>query len=456
MERDDRDTVAQPSTTPHARQPTPDRAPPPHGASPPHATSAPLQPRRRWMWLLLVVVLVVGARMVYGARRGTDAPGSAGGAPGPNAPVRAVPVVGVAARQGEMPVYLTGLGSVTAYNTVTLKSRVEGQLVSVGFREGQLVHEGDVIAEVDPRPFQVQLTQAEGQMARDLAQLQDAKASLERFRTLLADGVIAKQDYDDKVAAVGQFEGATKLDQGLIDNAKLQLTYSRITAPITGRAGLRLIDVGNIVQPNDATGLVVITQIQPIAVNFTIPEDDLPAVLAKLRQTEHLPVEAYDRAGNTQIATGWLHAIDNQIDRTTGTTRLKGVFANDDGALYPNQFVNVHLLLDVHKEAVLVPTAAVQRGPHGTFVYAVKPDRTVEVRPVTLGPQSETDTAIERGVAVGETVVVDGIDKLRAGMTVDVSPPRATGATAAADGHAPGGAPADRRQPAAAPTAPPA
>ncbi len=452
MERDDRDAVAQPATTPHARQPAPYGAPPPHGASPPHgvspphAASTPLQPRRRWMWLLLLLVLVVGARIVYGARRGSDASGSAGGAPGQSAPARAVPVVGVAARQGEMPVYLTGLGSVTAYNTATVKSRVGGQLVSVGFREGQLVHEGDVLAEVDPRPFQVQLTQAEGQMARDVAQLKDAKATLERFRSLLADGVIAKQDYDDKLAAAGQFEGAIKVDQGLIDNANLQLTYSRITAPLTGRAGLRLVDVGNIVQPNDAGGVVVIAQIQPIAVVFTIPEDELPAVLAKLRQNEHLPVEAYDRAGNTQIATGWLHAIDNQIDRNTGTTRLKGVFANDDGALYPNQFVNVHLLLDVRKEAVLVPTAAIQRGPQGTFVYAVKPDRTVEVRPVVLGPQSDTDTAIERGVAVGDVVVVDGIDKLRAGTLVDVSPPRATGAAAASDG----------RPPAAAPTAPPA
>ncbi len=391
---------------------------------------------RWWMWAVLLVALVVLAWRLYGARRAGDAPAAAANPAASGGAARAVPVVGVAARQGDMPVYLTGLGSVTAYNTVTVKSRVDGQLVNVAFTEGQLVHEGDVLAEVDPRPFQVQLAQAEGQMARDVAQLNDAKATLARYRDLLGHGVISKQDYDDKVAAAGNFEGAIKVDRGLIDNAKLQLTYSRVTAPIGGRVGLRLVDAGNIVHATDDTGLVVITQIQPIAVMFTIPEDDLPAVLAKLRGRERLPVEAYDRSGSTQIATGWLDAIDNQIDRSTGTTRLKGVFPNDDGALFPNQFVNARLLLDVRKEAVLVPTAAIQRGPQGTFVYAVKPDRTVEVRPVALGPQNDADAAIDRGIAVGDVVVVDGIDKLRAGTTVEVSPPRA-----AADGGRPAAAP---------------
>jgi len=408
------------------------------------------------MWVVLLVAVAVGARIVYGARRADDAPATTGNPAAAGAPARAVPVVGVAARQGDMPVYLTGLGSVTAYNTVTVKPRVEGQLVNIAFAEGQLVHEGDLLAEIDPRPFQVQLAQAEGQMARDVAQLKDATATLTRFRELLAHGVIAKQEYDDKVAAAGQYEGAIKVDQGVIDNAKLQLTYSRVTAPISGRVGLRLVDVGNVVHTTDA-GLVVITEIQPIAVMFTIPEDDLPAVLAKLRASARLPVEAYDRAGNTQIATGRLDAIDNQIDRATGTTRLKGVFPNDDGALYPNQFVNVHLLLDVRKEAVLVPTAAIQRGPQGTFVYAVKTDRTVEVRPVALGPQNDADTAIDRGIAVGEVVVVDGIDKLRAGMPVEVSPPRA--AAADTSGRPPvasdGNAPPNGRSPAAAPPAAP-
>src|SRR6266481_4244289 len=220
--------------------------------------AARMERRRRWMWVVLLVAVAVGARIVYGARRADDAPATTGNPAAAGAPARAVPVVGVAARQGDMPVYLTGLGSVTAYNTVTVKPRVEGQLVNIAFAEGQLVHEGDLLAEIDPRPFQVQLAQAEGQMARDVAQLKDATATLTRFRELLAHGVIAKQEYDDKVAAAGQYEGAIKVDQGVIDNAKLQLTYSRVTAPISGRVGLRLVDVGNVVHTTDA-GLVVIT-----------------------------------------------------------------------------------------------------------------------------------------------------------------------------------------------------
>jgi multidrug efflux system membrane fusion protein len=395
---------------------------------------------RPWGWIALGV-LVLALAVVWMRHSRSEQAASAGPA---SAAPRAVPVVAAPARQGDMPVYLTGLGSVTPFNTATVKSRVEGQIVTIAFTEGQFVHEGDLLVEIDPRPFEVQLTQAEGQLARDTAQLKDAQLTLGRFRELVEHGVVAKQDYDDKVAAAAQLEGMLKVDRGLIDNAKLQLTYSHVTAPISGRVGLRLVDVGNVVHPTDTTGIVIITQLKPIAVTFTIPEDDLPPVLAKLRASQRLPAEAYDRAGTTKIAAGTLLTVDNQIDRTTGTTRLKAEFPNDDETLFPNQFVNVRLLVDVRKEAVIVPSAAVQRGPQGTFVYAVKPDHTVEVRPVTLGPQTGSDAAIDKGVASGDVVVVDGVDKLHAGSLVEVSAPN-TPAPAAATvpkGSAPAAPPA--------------
>jgi multidrug efflux system membrane fusion protein len=380
---------------------------------------------RRWPWLV-TLLLLAGAAYELRATRASRQP-AATEAPGkPVGP--SVPVVAATAREGDMPVYLSGLGSVLAFNTVTVKSRVDGQLVRVAFQEGQLVHQGDLLAEIDPRPFAAQLAQAEGQLARDQAQLKDAQLNLVRYRELLARQLIAKQQVDDQSATVGQFEGAVRVDQALIDTARLQLEYARITAPITGRVGLRLLDAGNMVHASDPSGLAVITQLQPIAVVFTIPEDDLPPVMKKLTARDPLPVEAYDRANRNHIATGALLTADNQIDQATGTTRLKAIFANEDGALFPNQFVNVRLLLDVRKDAVIVPVAAVQRGPQGTFVYVVKADHTVDVRPVTVGPTTGTDTAIEAGLAPDDAVVVDGVEKLRAGSAVQVRAPERNGA----------------------------
>lgn len=376
--------------------------------------------RRRWPWLVLLVVLGGSAYWLH-TRAGEHAPSAAAAAGRPAG--QAVPIVAAAVHQGDLPVYLTGLGSVAAFNTVTVKSRVDGQLVQVAFQEGEFVHQGDVLAQIDPRPFEVQLTQAQGQMARDRAQLKDAQLNLERYRDLVARGLIPKQQFDSQGALVGQYEGIIKLDQGLIDNARLQLTYSRITAPISGRVGLRLVDAGNMVHASDQNGLLVITQVQPIAVLFTLPEDSLPPILQQLRAGAQLPVEAYDRAGQRRIATGALLTVDNQIDQSTGTSRLKAVFDNQDNALFPNQFVNVRLLVDVRKAASIAPLPAVQRGPQGTYVYVVKPDQTVDVRPVTLGPSTGAEVVVESGLSAGEQVVVDGVDKLRPGSTVQLRTP---------------------------------
>lgn len=377
--------------------------------------ATPARRGRRW-WAWVALVALVAAAVAYRFAADTAKPATPATAAAPPS----VPVLAASARTGEMPVILTGLGTVTAFNTVTVKSRVDGELMRVAFQEGQLVQQGDLLAEIDPRPFQVQLAQAQGQMARDAAQLKDAQINLSRFADLLTKEFISKQQYDDQAAQVGQYEGAVKSDQATIDNAKLQLTYAHITAPISGRVGFRLVDAGNMVHATDTSGLVVITQVQPISVFFTLPEDQLPLVLVKLAAGAKLQVEAYDRAGTTRIATGSLLTADNQIDPSTGTSRLKAVFDNRDNALFPNQFVNVRLLLDVDEDAVVVPAAAVQRGPQGTYVYVVKADQTVEVRPVSVGPTEGGQTSITKGVAPGEVVVTDGVDKLRAGTAVRV------------------------------------
>jgi multidrug efflux system membrane fusion protein len=336
------------------------------------------------------------------------------------------------AQRGDLPVYFNGLGTVTAFNTVTVHSRVDGQLNSVAFREGQFVHEGDLLAQIDPRPFQVQLEQAQGALAKDQAQRRDAEVNLERFKLLFKEGVIPQQQLDTQAALVGQFDGAITSDQSQIDNAKLQLTYSRITAPISGRIGLRLVDAGNIVHATDTNGLLVITQLQPISVIFTLPEDQLPQVNAKLRSGVQLTVEAYDRDDTAKIASGRLATIDNQIDTTTGTYKLKSIFNNEDNALFPNQFVNVHLLVDTKHNLTIVPAAAIQRGPQGTYVYAVGSDNTVKIRTVTIAQTTGNNIGLGDGLNAGDVVVIDGADKLQDGSKVV---PSAAGNTGAGGGR---------------------
>lgn len=382
--------------------------------------SQPKKKRRIWPW---IIVLAVAGGATYLFPRVTQlAPqekskkgGGRGGEGG-----RPVPVVASLARRGDMPVYLNGLGAVAALNTVTVRTRVDGQVVKIYYTEGQFVKEGDPLAEIDPRPFQVQLEQAEGQKARDEALLANAKTDLNRYTVLFTQDAIPKQQLDTQTATVNQIQATLKTDQAAIDNAKLQLTYAHITSPLTGRIGLRLVDQGNMVHASDQQGLAVITQLQPIAVIFSISEDSLPPVAKKLAAGQRLEVVAMDRDNKTRLATGTLLTIDNQIDQSTATVKLKGIFDNKDYSLFPNQFVNPRLLLETRHGVTIVPTAAIQRSPQSTFVYVVKPDSSVEIREITSGVAEGDQTEITSGVRPGEKIVIDGIDKLQQGTRVNV------------------------------------
>ena len=373
--------------------------------------------RRWWIVLLLVCFLFIGA---YFLLTRTGRAQSHADKQVPSTAARSVPVVAAAAKKGDIGVYLNGLGTVTSLNTVTVQSRVAGELMKVLFREGQIVKSGDLLAEIDPRPYEAQLTQAEGQLLRDQALLKDARIDLERYRILAKQDSIPKQQLDTQEYLVLQYEGAVKTDQGNVESAKLQLIYSRITSPISGRVGLRQVDPGNIIQTTATTGIVVITQLQPITVIFPIPEDNLSQVLGKLRIGARLQVEAFDREQKQKLASGYLLTADNQIDTTTGTVKLKAVFPNKENELFPNQFVNARLLVNVERDVIIVPASAIQQGPRGAFVYVVKADNTAEVRPVTTGAADNGNISVTSGLVAGERVVIDGAERLREGSKVEL------------------------------------
>jgi len=365
----------------------------------------------RFFGLLAVGVLGIS---LAGCTSAADSKQQKAQAAGPHA----VSVAVSAVQQQDIPVYLGGLGSVTAFNTANIKSRVDGQIMKVNFREGQFVNQGELLIEIDARPYQVQLEQMEAQLFKDQATLRDARLNLDRYTALIPSGSIAQQQVDTQKATVDQLDGQVRNDQAQIDNAKLQIVYCHITAPFSGRVGLRQVDPGNIVHAADTNPMLILTQLQPIAVIFTLPEDVLPTVAQHMKQRT-LEVDAFSRDDQTKLATGKLLTIDNQIDPTTGTAKLKAVFDNKDNQLWPNQFVNADLLLETRKNSTVVPTAAILRGPQGTFVYAMQPDKTVVDKPVTVALTQGTTTVVTTGVNPGDVVVTDGQDKLQRGSRVE-------------------------------------
>ena len=379
--------------------------------------------RRRLVPILIAVIAVGAGATWFVLRPEAPQPAQRGrfGAGGPT------PVVAAKVARGNIAIALNGLGTVAPLATVTVRTQIAGQLIEVAYKEGQEVKTGDFLAQIDPRPYQRQLDQYQGQLQRDSALLREARINLERYRTLVQQDSIARQQLDSQDSLVKQYEGTVETDKALVDTAKLNLTYCHIVAPITGRIGLRQVDPGNYVQTNDTNGIVVITQMHPISIIFTLPEDNLPAVMKRLAGGAVLPVAAFDRSHSARLGQGMLATVDNQIDTSTGTVKLRALFDNADSLLFPNQFVNVRLLVDTLADQVTIPSSAVQRGAPGTFVYLVKPDNTVTVKPVKLGPGSGDSVSVSEGLDAGDQVVVDGADKLKEGAQITL--PAEGGAT---------------------------
>jgi membrane fusion protein, multidrug efflux system len=401
------------------------------------------------MWIVVAVLIVAGLLAWHPWNRGsaTDSSQSArqaggggrrGGAAGSAAQPQPVHVATVT--QGEMPVVINSLGTVTPLASVTVKTQINGTLQEVAFREGQMVKKGDLLAQVDPRPYEISLRNAQGTLAKDRALLQTARLDLKRYQMLLSQDSIASQQVDTQASLVQQYEGTVKSDEANVDTFKLDLTYARITAPVSGRVGLRQVDPGNYVTTGDANGVVIITQLQPISVIFTTSEDNLTAILKPLHAGTKMSVTAYDRANTVSLESGYLETVDNQIDTTTGTVKLRASFDNKESMLFPNQFVNTKLLVDVIKDAVIVPTPAVLNGSSGAFVYVVKPDNTVTVRNVKIGPVDGERTSIKTGLQVGERVVIDGSDRLKEGAKITIPADKPKGASGASGAAAASGA----------------
>jgi membrane fusion protein, multidrug efflux system len=386
--------------------------------------------------VITLLTIAIGCACFLGCSSSADSKQQKAQAAGP----RSVSVATAQVQRQDVPVYLTGLGAVTAFNTANIKSRVDGQIMKVNFREGQNVKQGELLIEIDSRPFQVQLDQMQAQLFRDQAQLRDAQLNLQRYTSLIPSGSIAQQQVDTQKALADQLEGTVRTDQAQIDNAKLQIVYCHITAPFAGRVGLRQVDPGNIVHASDTNPMLILTQLQPIAVIFTLTEDVLPNVSQHM-QRGTLEVDAFSRDDQTKLATGKLLTIDNQIDPTTGTAKLKAVFSNTDNQLWPNQFVNANLLLETRKNSTVVPTAAILRGPQGTFVYAVNPDKTVQDRQVTVSLTQGDTTVITAGLNPGDMVVTDGQDKLQRGSRIEMRTSAPSGSRGSPDDGAVSSAP---------------
>jgi multidrug efflux system membrane fusion protein len=375
----------------------------------------PHKPHKKWIWIL-VLILVAGAGYLYFSKSNNTRKESKN----TNA-VKAIPVVTAIAKTDDIHVYLSGLGAVTPLATVIVKPRVDGQIMKIYFKEGQMVQRGEIVVEIDSRPFEAALTQAQGQLLRDQALLAEAKLDLTRYQTLLKQDSIASQQVDTQKSLVQQYEGTVKIDEGLLETAKLNLAYTKVTAPVSGRVGLRQVDLGNIAHASDTTGLAIITQLQPMSVLFSLPEDNIPALMKKIKTDKKITVTAFDRAYKEKITSGVLETIDNQIDPTTGMVKLRATFTNDDLSLFPSQFVNAQVLLETRNNVVTIPSAAVQHGRAGSFTFVVTKDHAVNQRDIVVGTVQGNKTEIISGLKSGEMVVVDGADKLRDGSKVDIS-----------------------------------